>query len=304
MGLAEEVRLDPDHRLLLWDPSFGPIPGVTPSWSEETFKAWLDSEAVWLGNRFGASRLSVALADDYEVEWVEDYPVGSDTLPRGHTAPGVVYPAGDLVDLVAALIVRQRDEGNTAVGLEEGIEALVARGPALGSLAQKALFEPLGLSNTVIDFAPFSAVPPAPKDAELEQAFRTSATAEPTRLWSDAGDLAALLAQFMKAAAGKPGSRLSSADVQTLMKAPRDSISDALGPAREGPGLAIANSGSYIRAISTGHGFTILWVGFPEVGKGAVVLSNTGLAGLTLAVEIVQRLAIHYNWPTVPRFGG
>jgi hypothetical protein len=56
--------------------------------------------------------------------------------------------------------------------------------------------------------------------------------------------------------------------------------------------------------VAVGDGYTALLLGFPERGQGAVVLTNTGLSGLTLAVDIAQRLAVQYGWPTLPKLGG
>jgi hypothetical protein len=69
-GRAAAVRLDPAHRLLLWEPDFGPVPGVTPSWTRSRTRAWLSRELTWLAYRLGVGATSVVVVDGYRVAWL------------------------------------------------------------------------------------------------------------------------------------------------------------------------------------------------------------------------------------------
>ena len=74
------VRLDPDHRVMLWEPRFGPIPGVTPPQSAAADRAWLRDELTWLRARYGVGRVDVAVVRGREVEWTTATPAGTNSF--------------------------------------------------------------------------------------------------------------------------------------------------------------------------------------------------------------------------------
>jgi hypothetical protein len=63
------VRLDPEHALILWEPSFGPIPGVTLPQSTTADRAWLAGELRWLQKVYGVHRLAVGLVRHGGLDW-------------------------------------------------------------------------------------------------------------------------------------------------------------------------------------------------------------------------------------------
>jgi hypothetical protein len=74
------VRIDPDHKLMLWDPSYGPIPGVTPQLDSTSERSWLASELGWLRLHYGVHRLNVGVVRNHRVEWTTSLPNARDSL--------------------------------------------------------------------------------------------------------------------------------------------------------------------------------------------------------------------------------
>jgi hypothetical protein len=68
-GLVTRVRVDPDHKLLLWRSEFGPPPRGPGTWGVEQWRAWLGDQARWLMRRYDVQTLSVAVADAGRVVW-------------------------------------------------------------------------------------------------------------------------------------------------------------------------------------------------------------------------------------------
>jgi hypothetical protein len=100
-GVPRGVRIDPAHRLLLWEPELGPVPGVTPAWTRAQSRAWLAREIPWLMRGFNVTAASVAILDSGRVAW-----------SAGFGAPGVrvdtsiAFAIGPLSQVVSAAAIR------------------------------------------------------------------------------------------------------------------------------------------------------------------------------------------------------
>ena len=102
-GVPTEVRLDPDHRVMLWEPSFGPIPGVTPPMSIVAQHAWFLDELRWLRRMYGVARFDVGVVRGGDVAWtsVSARGISEGTRTRG-TEP-TAWPLGELAAVARRL---------------------------------------------------------------------------------------------------------------------------------------------------------------------------------------------------------
>ncbi|MEJ7812072.1 MAG: M1 family aminopeptidase [Gemmatimonadaceae bacterium] len=154
-GRPTGVRLDPAHSLLLWEPAFGPVPGVTPPLSAAGAHAWLGREIAWLTSRFGVKGVSVAVVDGYRVRWTGA--AGRDTTgarPALMTT-GTPLPLGTLATTVSTLAPARRAGSGRASAEEMGrfladvLAAAAGRSSAgsrtsLDSAATRAILTPTG----------------------------------------------------------------------------------------------------------------------------------------------------------------
>jgi len=95
-GAPTAVRLDPAHRVMLWEPSFGPIRGVTRPLSAAAERAWLRDELVWLRRSYGVGRVDVGVVRGTEIEWTS---VTANAMTSGSRTGGVEpheWPLGAL----------------------------------------------------------------------------------------------------------------------------------------------------------------------------------------------------------------
>jgi CubicO group peptidase (beta-lactamase class C family) len=101
-GKPTGVRLDPQHKLLLWQPEFGPITGVTATFTAEQWHVWLDKEIAWLRDVYDVPGSSVAVMDGFRVEWSKGYGVAS-VNGEEPVDDRTLFQAGELSHPVAAL---------------------------------------------------------------------------------------------------------------------------------------------------------------------------------------------------------
>ena len=124
-----------------------------------------------------------------------------------------------------------------------------------------------------------------------QRAYPTQAAAG---LWSSASDLARLVIEIEKSAVGQSNKVLTQDTVQKLMLRP---VTPALGGA--GLGVFLANKGGHLVFMHRGAdiGFNGFIIGYPDLGVGAVILTNGDL-GKALFEEVLDRIAAAYRWPT------
>jgi CubicO group peptidase (beta-lactamase class C family) len=107
-------------------------------------------------------------------------------------------------------------------------------------------------------------------------------------LWTTASDLARMITEVQRYAAGGAGGVISPAMTREMLS--RQAGSYGLGFGLEGEGAAriFAHGGS-------NAGFRAMFVGFVETGQGAVVMTNADLGG-PLVQEILRGIARVYGW--------
>jgi CubicO group peptidase (beta-lactamase class C family) len=106
-------------------------------------------------------------------------------------------------------------------------------------------------------------------------------------LWTSAADLALLMLDIQKSAAGKPSQLLSPAMTKTMLTPVKGDW--GLGPALSGTG-----AGRRFGHDGVNEGFQSTMVAYVDKGEGVVVLTNG--AGKRLADEIVRAVATDYGW--------
>jgi hypothetical protein len=67
-GTPTGIRIDPEHHVMLWEPKFGPIRGVTAPFSAEETRRWLRNDLAWLRGQYGVGRVDVAIVRRGAVE--------------------------------------------------------------------------------------------------------------------------------------------------------------------------------------------------------------------------------------------
>jgi CubicO group peptidase (beta-lactamase class C family) len=116
-------------------------------------------------------------------------------------------------------------------------------------------------------------------------------------LWTTPGDLAVFILDLMQAYQGEPGHLLSPPTAQEMMSSqietPGVPLSDAYGLGvhlqNTDQGPAVWHSGG------TWGSCSIIWF-YPEVGKGAVVMTNSATGSLLL-YEVLLSIGTAYGWP-------
>lgn len=112
----------------------------------------------------------------------------------------------------------------------------------------------------------------------------------PAGLWTTASDLARWAIAIADARAGRPKALLSQATAEQMLTPVKASY--GLGPVISGSG----------RSLEFGHGgstvgFNCTLTMYPEIGVGAVVMTNNEEGGQALLGEIMLALAVEYGFP-------
>lgn len=162
-------------------------------------------------------------------------------------------------------------------------------------LAQKALFAPLEMVSS--SFA--STLPAALADraacghAPRLQPNPSKGVVVPAAvggLWTTPSDLARLLVAFFNSYKGDPGGVCTPALAREAIKPEIES--QGLVGAIEGAG-----AGARLQQMGALPGFVALVVAYPELGRGAVVMMNSGGNNGELIREIARAIATEYAWP-------
>ncbi len=194
------------------------------------------------------------------------------------------------VDTFPGAIYRYSGGGTT-------IEQLVmtdVTGEPFPALVKRLVLDPIGMTSSGYD----QPLPPNKRGREaagyrsngkmVEGRWHIYPEMAPAGLWTTPVDLLKWAMEISAARAGKSTKVLSqkmATDMLTRQKAPL-----GLGPFLEGTG----------QAFNFGHGganegFRCQLVYFPELGKGAAVMTNSD-AGSALAQEVLFALAVEYQW--------
>ncbi|APR82588.1 Beta-lactamase class C and other penicillin binding protein [Minicystis rosea] len=112
----------------------------------------------------------------------------------------------------------------------------------------------------------------------------------PAGLWTTPSDLARWAIAIADARAGRSKALLSQATAEQMLTKVKDGY--GLGPAIDGsgPSLQFGHGGSTV-------GFVCQLTMYPEIGAGAVVMTNNEEGGQALLSEILLALAAEYGWP-------
>jgi CubicO group peptidase (beta-lactamase class C family) len=158
-------------------------------------------------------------------------------------------------------------------------------GQKFDALVRSRVFAPLGLKHSTFSEQPAQAA---------------------AGLLTNAQEMAQLLAEMMKAAARKPNASLDSDIVKEMLTPVVEVRNDFFGPTQAALGLFITKTkeGTRIHYEGFTDDYSAFFVGFPETGQGCVVLTNNSRQGLSLAVDLAQRVGLRKGWPSVPRWGG
>jgi CubicO group peptidase (beta-lactamase class C family) len=180
-----------------------------------------------------------------------------------------------------------------------------ALGQKLEAIMAETLFNPLGLRTTTLYYPlPASlqereALPHDEKGQAAAPALHFTAQAQ-GGLLSTPRELAVVAIELMQAYRGTSRRLLSQEMAQTMFQAAVDLDPRIFGsPVSDGLGIFVKGKGPTLTFLHPGNNFpgSICWlVGFPEQGKGAVVMLN-GANGEMLALEILVALAGLYQWP-------
>jgi CubicO group peptidase (beta-lactamase class C family) len=178
-------------------------------------------------------------------------------------------------------------------------------GKPFHQIAREVLFEPLGMksSSFLYPLKPGErereALPHDEKGTVCEPAMHPSAVAQ-GGLMTTPSDLARLTIELMLAYQGKSSRILSKKMVDQMFHRELDLDPKIFGvPASEGLGVFLQGKGrefSFAHPGSNYPGSTSFLIGYPELGKGAIIMTN-GVMGEVLALEILPALTKVYGWP-------
>jgi len=116
-------------------------------------------------------------------------------------------------------------------------------------------------------------------------------------LWTTPSDLALFMIDLMKAYQGE-GGHLLSPQMARQMLTPQIEIMDSPLSNASGLGMELQNTSQGPKALHTGGTWgstSIIWF-YPQLGKGAVVMTNSASSSL-LRFEILLSIASVYGWP-------
>ncbi|MDI1451730.1 serine hydrolase domain-containing protein [Polyangium sp. 6x1] len=169
-------------------------------------------------------------------------------------------------------------------------------GKSFPALMQELVFGPAGMTHSTFEQPLAAARAGEAASAHLGEGktipggWHVYPEMAPAGLWTTASDLARWAIAIADARAGRPKALLSQAMAEQMLTAVKDGI--GLGPYLSGSG----------RSLEFGHGgstvgFVCAVTMYPEIGVGAVVMTNNEEGGASLLREIQLALAAEYGWP-------
>ncbi|MGB8952560.1 MAG: serine hydrolase domain-containing protein [Candidatus Aminicenantales bacterium] len=178
-------------------------------------------------------------------------------------------------------------------------------GKTYSQIAQETVFEPLGVKNSTFLYPlkkELQAKEAMPHDAERrigEPALPPTALAH-GGLMTTPSDLAIFTVELMRAYKGLSNRLLSKEMTHQMFRKELDLDPSMFGvPLSEGLGMILFGEGEDLVFAHPGSNFPGMncWlVGYPETGRGAVIMTN-GAKGEILAMEIISAINREYSQP-------
>jgi CubicO group peptidase (beta-lactamase class C family) len=178
-------------------------------------------------------------------------------------------------------------------------------GRPIARIMDETTFEPLGMKSSTMAYPlepklrAREALPHDEEGATRDPALHPAAVAQ-GGLITTPSDLARFAIELMLASQGRSGRLLSQATVRRMFEPQVELDPDLLGmPLSDGLGVLLHGQGRDLSFLHPGDnwpGSSCWLVGFPELGRGAVIMTN-GAKGNLLAMEIIKAVAKEYDWP-------
>jgi CubicO group peptidase (beta-lactamase class C family) len=178
-------------------------------------------------------------------------------------------------------------------------------GEPLAAIARQRVFAPLGMAASTLAYP----LPPEQQKNEALPHDEQGAAAAPAMhpaavaqggLMTTPSDLARFARDLMLAYGGEAGRLLAPATVRRMLSREVDLDPRLFGfPMAEGLGVFLMGSGRGLCFSHPGQNFpgaTSWLLAYPELGQGAVIMTN-GAKGDLLTLEIISALAAVYGWP-------
>jgi len=175
-------------------------------------------------------------------------------------------------------------------------------------IAQEIVFQPLGMTSSTFtyplksDLRDREAMPHNEAGTDCDPAMRSNAVAQ-GGLMTTPTDLARFAIELMLAWQGKSDRVLSPETVRLMFSKELDLDPRMFGfPLGEGLGVFLMGKEKGLAFSHPGSnwpGTTSWWTGYPQLGKGVVIMAN-GVKGDILSLEILPALASVYGWPVSP----
>lgn len=172
-------------------------------------------------------------------------------------------------------------------------------------VVSEVLFKPLGMESSTLvyplkpDLGKREALPHDVEGQTREAVMHPTAVAQ-GGLVTTPTDLARFAVELMRACQGKSHRVLSQATARTMLWKELDLDPALLGfPLGEGLGVLLRGTGQDLSFLHPGDNYpgASCWlVGFPGLGKGAVIMTN-GAKGNLLAMELLAAIGKEYHWP-------
>ena len=178
-------------------------------------------------------------------------------------------------------------------------------GKPFTQLAREIIFEPLGMRFSTLVY-PLDGEMQAREAMPHDEAGQPGESSLPPSALAQGGllttpsDLARLTLELMSAYQGRSSRLLSQKTVRRMFHKEADLDPKIFGfPVGQGLGVMLMGKGkdfSFAHPGSNYPGTTCWLVGYPELGKGAVIMAN-GAKGDLLSLEILPAISNEYGWP-------